>query len=250
MRIHHLRNATLILELGAQRLLVDPMLGDVGSGVAFRFFRGKRRKNPIVPLPAGTNDALCGVTAALITHRHPDHLDAAAIAWLVEQKIPVYAHAQDLDALRKEGLDATDFLLAAPSLGMEARAIPTLHGYGMVGWLMGKGTGWYLRASGAGVYLTGDTVLIDAVRTAIFELRPEVIVAPAGVANFGVLSDLLFPEEELLDLAEMAPGRVVFNHQEALDHCLYTREQLRRALETRRLLDKCSIPEDGEELEL
>jgi len=49
----------------------------------------------------------------------------------------------------------------------------------------------------------------------------------------------------LLKRIAMAAGRVVFNHQEALDHCPYTRARLREALKGRGLLDKCAIPDDG-----
>jgi len=103
MRVHHIRNATLILHLGGQRLLVDPMLGAVGSGIGFHLFRGQYRRNPVVPLPSKAEAVLATVTGAVITHRHPDHLDKAAIRWLRDRKLPVYAHPQDLRALMRQG---------------------------------------------------------------------------------------------------------------------------------------------------
>ncbi len=57
MQIHHLRNATLILTLGERRLLVDPMLSAPGALPGFKVLGGGRRRNPLVPLPAGAEAA-------------------------------------------------------------------------------------------------------------------------------------------------------------------------------------------------
>ena len=46
--------------------------------------------------------------------------------------------------------------------------------------------------------------------------------------------------------ARDAPGRVVANHLEALNHCPTTRAVLRQSLEEKDLASKVSIPEDGE----
>ncbi|WP_166831893.1 MBL fold metallo-hydrolase [Thalassoroseus pseudoceratinae] len=75
----------------------------------------------------------------------------------------------------------------------------------MIGWLMGPVAGYYLaHPYEPTVYITGDTVLTDMVETAIERLRPQVIVAPAGTANFGIGKDLMFSEAELIELAKLA----------------------------------------------
>ncbi len=247
MKIHHLRNATFILHLGPHKILVDPMLGEAGSLPGFRMLRGKRKANPLMELPSGSQEALDQVTCALLTHQHPDHLDKVACAWLREQGITLYVHPQDLKSLYRKSLSVKSFL--ENDLDMEVIPVPTKHGPGLVGRLMGKGTGWLVRYPGEpSIYITGDTVMIPSVSSIIKNASPEVVVAPAGAANFGIGPDILFPLSELLTLVELASGKVVFNHQEALDHCLLTRTDLSTALETRGLLHKCLIPKDGEEL--
>ena len=52
MKIHHLRNATFIIECGDAHILIDPMLGARGTLPAFARWRQKARPNPTVDLPA------------------------------------------------------------------------------------------------------------------------------------------------------------------------------------------------------
>ena len=78
MRVHHLRSATFVLHLDEHRLLVDPMLSDVGSLMSYRLIGGERRRNPLVPLPESAEQARSEVNGCIITHcqrKHLDHLE-------------------------------------------------------------------------------------------------------------------------------------------------------------------------------
>lgn len=248
MKIHQIRNATVILHLGEYRILVDPMLGDVGSFRSFRRVEEGQRRNPIAPLPDNAREALSDVTDCLITHcqrDHLDHIDPAGIEFLKESNIPVWAVADDFEYLEGKGLAPREF--SDGSLEMSIRWVKARHGHGPVGDQLGPGGGWYIAAEGEpSVYITGDTVLVESVRNAITEFKPDVIIAPAGCANFGFGDDILFSLEELIQLAGMAPGTVVFNHLEALDHCPTTRTGLRDLLDREGFGSKCLIPKDGE----
>jgi L-ascorbate metabolism protein UlaG (beta-lactamase superfamily) len=252
MRIHHLRSATFILHVGDHRLLVDPMLSDEGSLMSYRFLGGERRRNPLVPLPPSAEQALSEVTGCVITHcqrKHLDHLDGPGMRFLRDHRTPVWAHHRDVAWLRRRGLAAEQ--LVDGSLGARVEAVPTSHGRGLVGWLMGPGTGWFLAFPGEpGLYITGDTVLTETVAAAIRRLEPQIIVAPAGSANLGFGGDILFSFADLLRLAEMAPSEVVFNHLEALDHCPTTRLELRSRLAEAGLEGRMHVPEDGETIEI
>ena len=50
MKIQQLRNATIIVEFGQHRVLVDPMLARQGALPPLRLF-GARQRNPLVELP-------------------------------------------------------------------------------------------------------------------------------------------------------------------------------------------------------
>ncbi len=100
------------------------------------------------------------------------------------------------------------------------------------------------------LYISGDTVLTDEVRRVLVTERPEVAVVAAGGAQLDVGGKLLMSEQDLLEFVELAPGLVVANHMDALNHCPMTRERLRKALDKRGLLEKVLIPEDGECVEV
>lgn len=247
MEIHHLRNASMILTLGEHRILVDPMLSNPGALGGFKFIGGDRRRNPLVPLPVEASAALDDVTDVLVTHEHPDHLDRPAIEWITTRGLPVWAATADLPNLRKKGLDAR--MLVNGALGMAVEPLPVRHGRGPIGWLMGPVSGFYLdHPAEPSVMLTSDAVMSRALGEAVDRLRPGVIVAPAGAANFGAGPDILFSLDELVALVRRAPGDVVFNHLEALDHCPTTRNVLRARMSTEGLTSRIHVPEDGEAL--
>lgn len=247
MKFHHLRNATALLTLGEHRLLLDPMLAEPGAMPGFKLFGGGRRPNPLVPLPPAADAALAGATGVLVTHEHPDHLDRAAIAWIERRGLPVWASPVDAPNLRRKGLDVRE--LGDGALGMAVEVVPARHGRGPLAWLMGPVSGYYLaHPDEPSVYLTSDAVLTDAVLDAVERLRPDVVVAPAGAANMGAGGDILFSLDELVTLVRRAPGQVVLNHLEALDHCPTTRDRLRARMRAEGLLERVAIPDDGDEL--
>jgi L-ascorbate metabolism protein UlaG (beta-lactamase superfamily) len=247
MKLHHLRNATLLLTLGEHRLLVDPMLAARGEIFGFKLFGGGRRRNPLVDLPPDARSVLEQATGVVLTHEHPDHFDAAALAFVRERRLPVWANAIDLPHLAQKGLDVRE--LRDGALGMAVEIIPSRHGRGLLGWLLGPVAGYYLAHPGEpSVYLTGDTILTEAVLETVERLRPDVVVAPAGAANMGLGGDILLSVDELVELVRRAPGQVVLNHLEALDHCPTTREGLRARLDAEGLGGRVHIPEDGEQL--
>ncbi|MCP5024342.1 MAG: MBL fold metallo-hydrolase [bacterium] len=249
MKIHQLRNATLLLEIGEHRLLVDPVLGDVGSFSAFKMFGGGRRRNPIVPLPEQAPDLLAKATGVLITHaHHVDHLDPTGVAWIKERGLKVWASPLDAPSLRKKGFEVEEVHDGIG--GMRCEIIPAVHGRGPIGWLMGPVTGFFLAALGEpSIYLTSDAVLTEDMLAAVKRLQPEVIVSPAGSASFGLGPDILFSIDELITLTKSCSAQMVFNHLEAVDHCPTTRKQLRERLETEGLSSRTNVPEDGHSLE-
>ena len=115
---------------------------------------------------------------------------------------------------------------------------------------MGPASGFYLaRPDEPSVYITGDSVMTQHVRDAIERLQPDLIVAPAGAANFGIGRGILFSSEELVELAQLAPRDIVFNHLEALDHCPTTRAGLRERMDAEGIGRRAFIPADGELLD-
>lgn len=244
MHIQQLRNATMILEYAGHRWLVDPMLCRARTLPPFRL-SGRRRRNPTVELPSNTDEALAKVTGLLVTHEHPDHFDTAGARFAIERALPVYTNRVDAAHLRGRGLDVR--LLEELGAPFTVEVVRSKHGRGAIGWIMGPVCGYVLsHPDEPTVYLTGDSILTDAVLDAIDRHEPAVIVAPAGAANFGVGGDILFSVDELVTMARRSKATLVCNHLEALDHCPTTREGLRERFEREGLGDRVCIPEDGE----
>ncbi|MBK9366221.1 MAG: MBL fold metallo-hydrolase [Deltaproteobacteria bacterium] len=102
MKLHHLRNATALLQLGPHRLLIDPMLSGPGDARLQDVWRRPSPK-PLVPLPPSADEALSSATGAIITHEHPDHLDSPGVAWLVARGLTVWAAPTDVVAPARSG---------------------------------------------------------------------------------------------------------------------------------------------------
>lgn len=244
----------MVLEWGHRRVLVDPMLSAAGRLPSFRLRR--RRRNPTVGLPETAAEILAGVTDALITHcrrGHIDHLDAAGLALLVARAIPTHCTVEDAGWLAKRGVKVHAIGRVEPHVFGDGtiERVPCRHGHGWIAWFMANGSGYVVRqAQEPSIYVLGDTVLTPTVEQAIEHHRPDVIVVAAGGAQLPVGGPILMTLGEVLRVTELAPGIVVANHLEALDHCPTTRAELRNAAERRGLGHKLRIPDDGDTIAL
>lgn len=262
MKLHQLRNATFVIETGHHAILVDPMLGEKGVLPPFSWFRHTKRRNPTVSLPVNSEQVLERVTHCLITHsqtfglralQHTDHLDGAGEEFLKSGNVPVACHIKDRRYLGKLGLNvqtSPDYWQQEPYLGGTMILVPAEHGHGWNHHLMANGTGFFLSLPGEpSIYISGDTILTGEVGRALTELRPDISVVAAGGASLDVGPPILMSMSEVVGFVKKAPGRVVANHLEALNHCPTTRPALKQALQQENLLERTAIPEDGEVLE-
>ena len=254
MKIHHVRNATMVIETGDKVVLVDPMLGKKGSaGPPFTLFRFKPRRNPILDLPENAMGIVEKTTHCLLTHLHPDHLDKAAEKFLKVNKVPVICSARDEKALKKRGINvvqAVEYWKESEFLGGKIEGIPARHGYGFVAKPMGDVMGYYLQLPGEkSLYLSSDTIYTEDVDKVLKEYKPEISVVAAGSAQLDLFQPLLMKLEDILTFAGNAPGHVIANHLEAVNHCPTTRTDLREQFRKAGLSEKTEVPEDGEIME-
>ena len=250
MLIHHIRNATMIIEANDQVILIDPFLGPKGHLPPLAFFRWKAQKNPMVPLPGKTESLLKKVTHCLITHNHPDHLDEGGISFLRENNIPVYCSVKDEKTYRKKGLrvvQTVNYWQKTPFMGGTIEGIPAQHGYGFIAGPMGNVMGYHIVfPDQPSLYLASDTIYTEDVHKVLTEYKPDIAVFPAGSAQFDLFQPLMMHMEDILKFVEIAPGLTIANHLEAVNHCPTTRESLQKTLTEKGLSEKVWIPEDGE----
>jgi L-ascorbate metabolism protein UlaG (beta-lactamase superfamily) len=237
VRLTLVRNATLILELSERRILVDPMLDDVGARPPIEKTANPVR-NPTVPLPFPAEDVVRGLDAVIVSHRHRDHLDARGEE-LLPRDVPVFCQPEDEDALRELGLDARAIVDALDWDGIRTTRTPARHGSGAIADLLAPVSGFVLN----GLYLAGDTVWYEAVAETIERHEPRVVVVHAGGAQFVEGGLIVMGVDDVREVARRVPT-VVAVHLEALNHCFLSRATLRR--EAPGVL----VPDDGETLEL
>lgn len=181
---------------------------------------------------------------------HTDHFDPAGRQFLQQHNIPLVCSHSDKGAMQKRGLKVLEGLFPwhpRPFLEGQITAVPAMHGHTWTRHLMANGVGFFVELPDEpSIYIAGDTVYTDDVHRALTQLRPDVAVVATGGAGLDLGGPILMPLEEVVRFVKTAPGKVVANHMEALNHCPTTREILRKTLSGENLLRKTVIPEDGE----
>src|SRR4051812_11100003 len=157
-RLTLLRHATLLIELGGERILIDPMLDAAGA-------RGpiantpQPRDNPLVELPEGAGTVLERASAALVTHLHADHLDDAGAAFLARAGVPVLGQAEDLATLREHGIADVAEIGSGAVGEVTVRRTGGRHAHDeALAGKLGPGSGAVLGARGARGHVAGDTL--------------------------------------------------------------------------------------------
>ncbi len=253
MIIHHIRNATLIIESQDKMILVDPMIGKKGTAAPpFSFIRFKPKRNPIVELPENAMELIHKTTHCLITHLHADHFDKAAIAFLSENKIPVICSYKDEAEIRQKGIHVSQVIHyweEQDFFGGTIQGIPARHGYGYVAKPMGNVMGYHIELPNEkSIYISSDTIYTDDVQRVLTELKPDVSVVASGSAQLDVFQPLLMRMADILKFVKTAPGKVIANHLEAVNHCPTKRTQLKKEIDALGLADKVFIPNDGDNI--
>jgi len=251
MRLRLIRHATLLLELGGRRLLVDPMLDPAAARPPVANTANERR-NPLVELPEPAEAVAAEAEAVLVSHLHADHLDETAVR-LLDGAVPVLAQPEDAAALRERGFcDVRPVDGALEWRGIQVARTPARHGTGEIGDAMAPASGFVLRAAGEpAVYVAGDTIWCEEVRATLDEERPDVVVVNAGGARFTQGDPIVMTAEDVVAVARHAPrAELVAVHLDAINHCLEGREALRERLRAEGLEARVSVPEDGDDVPL
>lgn len=243
----------MVIETGDKVILIDPMLSKKGkAGPTFTLFRFKPQRNPVIDLPDNAYEIINKTTHCLITHLHPDHLDKEAERFLKAKNIPVICSVKDKEILQKRGLNViqtVDYWKETAFLGGKIQGIPARHGYGFIAGPMGNVMGYYIEfPDEKSVYLSSDTIYTEAVDKVLLEFKPGISVLACGSAQLDVFQPLLMNMEDIIKFIRKAPGKVIANHLEAVNHCPVKRDRLFQDLKKEGLSDKTFIPEDGESM--
>ncbi|WP_339836252.1 MBL fold metallo-hydrolase [Paenibacillus sp. FSL R7-0272] len=249
MKIQLIRHATLWLEYGGLKILVDPMLMDAESMPAFPNTPNELR-NPGIHLPEIETDYL-KPDLLIVTHTHPDHWDEAAANQL-QKDIPLLCQPGDEPIFIKAGFtDVTPVDVEHVHHSVQFSRTSGQHGTGEIGKRMGKVSGFVLEADEEPVtYIAGDTIWCDEPATAIKQYKPEVIVLNAGGARFLQGDPITMDGPDVAAVKHAAPSaHLIAVHMDVINHCMTTRADLAAYLTKEQLDNNVLIPMDGESFE-
>ena len=256
MKITEVRNATLRLDFGGVRFLIDPMLAEQGAYPGFEGTANSHLRNPLVPLPLPVDEIL-DVDAVVVTHTHPDHWDEAAQA-LLPKSLPIFAqNEQDAGLIRSVGFADVRLLTEATGFnGVSLSKTGGRHGsdaaYAVLGELLGEVCGVvFTNAGERTLYIAGDTIWNHHVEDALARHRPEVIVLNAGDAQVPGLGSIIMDTEDVRAVHDAASAAtLIASHMEAVNHCVLSRSGLRAFAEAQGFAGSLRVPEDGETVAL
>lgn len=253
-KITQVRNATLLVEYGGARFLVDPMLSDKGAFPGFPGTAHSQLRNPLVELPMPI-DRIIDVDAVIVTHLHPDHWDEAAKSKL-PKSLPIYAQ-NDADAalIRSDGFNDVRVLSDTSEFkGVKLTKTEGQHGsdatLAVAGEVLGKVCGVvFSHPDQKTIYLAGDTVWNSFVESSIAQYKPDVIILNTGNAVVLGLDPIIMGREDALAVHKAAPAAtIVATHMEAINHCILSRADLKDFADKQGFAGSLLIPADGEVL--
>lgn len=233
MQIQHFRHATIVIELEGRKILVDPMLShkdalDTVPNAA------NTRRNPLIDFPLSDAELatlLTTMDAVIVTHLHRDHWDVAA-QQLVPKHLPLFCQPEDVATLTTQGF--TQLIPVDTTTtwqGIRVSRTGGQHGTGEIGKLMAPVSGFVLEAGNERIYIAGDTIWCDEVKTALDQYQPTHTVVNAGAAQFLVGDPITMTANDVLQVLQHPSNtQVIAVHMEAINHCYLTKEGLKTAL--------------------
>ncbi|WP_336635768.1 MBL fold metallo-hydrolase [Lysinibacillus fusiformis] len=244
--VQHIRHATSIIVINKKRILIDPMLSEIGQLSPVPFTRNYRR-NPLTSLPVSLN-IFENVDAILLTHRHFDHWDKKSIS-ILNKNIPILCGPKDKSSVLKAGFTKVISIDDAYEwAGITIKRIEGPHAPGLTGVLLGVVSGFYLKTKTEGsIYIVGDCIYTPKIEKTFQDLSPDIALLNASEAEMIWGTVITMTREDIARIAQLSPKtKLVAVHLETINHCKLSRKQLSEFLDKKNLSNSVLIPKDGE----
>lgn len=247
MNIHQIRNATMVVEYGGKRFLIDPMLAEKGTYPPFPN-SPRQDQNPIVELPATIDKIVQNIDAVIVTHLHLDHWDDAAKESLPKDIKIFSQNEEDATEIQKAGFQNVE-VLQEDTVFEDIQLIKTKgkHGRGEILKLAGQVCGVVFKhVTEKTLYVAGDTVWYEAVQDVIETHEPDILVVNGGDNQFLQGGSLVMGIDDIYEVYKAAPNaKIISVHMEAVNHWTLSREELKQFIKEKSI-SNVLVPDDGE----
>lgn len=248
MRLHQIRNATLIVEIKGVRFLVDPMFASKSEyqPITDKFW-------PFFDLPFSPKDIIKNIDAVILTHLHTDHFDKYAQEILPKSTKIFVQDMFDKNALEKEHFDNVEVINSEGSEfeGINLYKTECRHGVKALvePFMLANGMRWeamgvvFKADNEPTLYLAGDTLWFEGIKKAIDNYKPKYIVVNAAYAQTPAGIPIIMGIDDIKELHEYYPtGRLIASHMDNVGNAAITRTDLRQS----EVKDYIYAPADGE----
>ena len=232
VRLTHIGGPTMLIQVDGWRLLTDPTFDPPGGKYRFGWGTGSVK----LAGPAIAASDLGPIDAILLTHdHHDDNLDPAGRSLIPAAGVVVTTIA---GAVRLggnvRGLEpwATTVLESPGRPAIEITATPCRHGpplsRPLAGDVVGFGLGWEGQEQGV-LWISGDTVLYDGVRSVADRLRVDTALLHLGGVQFPVTGPVRYTmtAKDAVALCELIrPRTAIPIHYEGWKHFREGREAI------------------------
>lgn len=257
MKIKQIRNATIIVSYAGKRFLIDPMLGEKGIYPPFPMTDNQHLNNPTVVLPVSI-DEIIDVDAVILTHLHLDHFDPTAVE-VIPKNMKIFAQSEEeASQIKAYGFTDVEVLKEEGSLFGDIKLIKTyakhyseesvIEVYNQLNFSPEACGVIFNHLDEKSLYIVGDTVWCNEVKTTLEKYTPDIVVINAGNAQVIGGRNLIMSKEEFFEVTKVASNaQFLATHMEAVNHLMLSRKELREYSEEKGFADRLSIPADGEE---
>ena len=258
MKITQVRSATIIVEYNNTKFLIDPWLMPKDYMPGFDTAINSDVRQPRVELPFEI-EKIVDVDAVIITHIHPDHWDEFAENAL-DKNIKVFVQSSvDKDYVIAKGFTNVEIIKDSGTQynGITLYKTGTQHGKREIIKPLCDSVGMPYDAMGVvfksndekTLYIAGDTIWCEEVKTALKKYSPDVIVTNACAATVLNGERLIMNIDDVKEVLQNAPNaKVIASHMDTVSHLSLTRNDLKE-FKNKNNIGNLLIPEDGKTID-